>query len=88
MARAFLDVPRSWWKKQQRSREADEDHLRAEAERHLLMIKQLLLSNPLSTDTTGFLYNNTSPPHLYPEKKLPPGPVFLGVPTVKTTSHP
>ena len=81
MARAFLDVRR-------REEEADEDHLRAEAERHLLMIKQLLLSNPLSTDTTGFLYNNTSPPHLYPEKKLPPGPVFLGVPTVKTTSHP
>ena len=76
MARAFLDVRR-------REEEADEDHLRAEAERHLLMIKQLLLSNPLST-LNGFFYNNTSPPHLYTEKKLPPGPEFLGVPTVRT----
>ena len=77
-----------WLKKQSRREKADEDHLRAEAERHLLMIKQLLLSNPLSTDKTGFLYNNTSPPHLYPETKLPPSPVFLGVPTVRTTYFP
>ena len=67
-----------WLKKQSRREKADEDHLRAEAERHLLMIKQLLLSNPLSNNK-GFLYNTTTP-HLYPEKKLP---VLLGVPTVR-----
>ena len=69
-----------WLKKQSRGEKADEDHLRAEAERHLLMIKQLLLSNPLSNDK-GFLYNTTTPHHLYPEKKLPV--LLLGVPTVR-----